>query len=69
MRDLLAKPWLKALSGLSINFSAALYAVPFIGPNISFPKDILDFAILTMNIMLGTMFLLLTVWFEKELEK
>ena len=63
------RPWLRALSGLSINFSAAWLVLPFIGSSVSFPQDILDFLVLTLNIVLGIIFLLLTVLIERRLEE
>lgn len=63
------RPWIKAFSGLSINISAAWFAVPFIGPSISFPNDKSDFLVLTSDIGFGIVFLLLTVWCEGKLEK
>lgn len=63
------RPWLKAFSVISSNISAAWFAVPFIGPSISFPKDKSDFLVLTSDIGFGIVFLLLTVWCERRLEK
>lgn len=61
--------WLKALSGLTINISAAWFVVPFIGPNISFPKNLWEFTLLIWSIILGILFLLITVWCERRIEK
>lgn len=69
MEKFLKRPWLKAYSGLSINLSAALLAVAFIGPNISFPANPSEFISLLMYVGFAIMFLLITVWIEKELEK
>ena len=66
---LFTRPWLKAYSGLSINISAGFLGVVFIGPNVSFPKNLWDFSILTVDIILAILFLLVTVWCEKELDK
>jgi len=63
------RPWLKAFSAISGNISAAWFAVPFIAPSISFPKDKGDFLVLTSDIGFGIVFLLLTVWREGRLEK
>lgn len=63
------RPWLRALSGLSINISAAWFALAFIGPNVSFPDSPEDFLKLTLNIVFGIVFLLLTVYLERRLEK
>jgi len=62
------RPWIKALSGLSINVSAAWFAVPFIGTTIKFPQTFFDVVILTLDIILGILFLLITVLFERKLE-
>lgn len=62
-------PWLKAFSQLSINISAAWFATPFIGHALSIPNNLLDFFVLTINIVFGIVFLLLGVFFEKRLEK
>ena len=62
------RPWLRAFSGLSINLSAAWLAAPVIGPNVSLPKSIWDFLILTLNIILAIVFLLLSVWCERKLK-
>lgn len=69
MQRFLTKPWLRAFSGLSINLSAGWFGVVFIGPNVSFPKNLWDFAVLTADIILAIVFLLVTVWCEKELQK
>lgn len=63
----MSKPWLKALSGLSINISAAWFVVPFIGPSVSFPNSIWDFLVLIGNISLGIIFLLISVKLEEEI--
>lgn len=62
------KPWLKVLSGLFVNFAAALFAAPLIGGAISFPQSIADFAIIAFDISFGIIFILLAVWCEKEFE-
>lgn len=63
------RPFLRAFSGLSINISAAWFAVPFIGTSIAFPNDLLSFRTLIASILFGILFLLVTVWFERKLEK
>lgn len=65
----LTKPWLKALSGLSINISAAWFIAPVIGSNISFPESFSVLRILVFDIVLGIIFLLITVLIEKGIEK
>lgn len=64
----LPRPLLKTLSGLFINISAAWFIVSFVGPNISFPKSEREFLVLTWQIVLGIVFMLLSLWCEKELE-
>lgn len=61
-------PFLKALSGLSINISAAWFVAPFIGPTISFPKNYLDIVVLTADLVLGIVFLILTIICERKLK-
>lgn len=63
------RPWLRALSGLSINISAAWFANAFIGPNISLPRNTAEIFSLTLSLVLGIVFLLITVWLERKLEK
>jgi len=63
------RPWLKALSGLSINISAAWFAIPFVGSSIAFPGDLLSWRTLIFSILLGILFLLITVWFERKLNE
>ena len=63
------RPLLRALSGFFGNISAAWFAIPFIGSGISFPKDIKDFFVLTLDIGFAIVFLIISVLCEKELEK
>lgn len=63
------RPWLRALSGLFINISAAFFVAAFIGPTILFPKNPEQFVSLTLNIGFGILFLLTTVMLERMLEK
>lgn len=63
------RPLLRALAGLSINTSAAFFAVAFIGPHVAFPKTPEEFTFLTVNIVFGIVFLLLTIWCERRLEQ
>ena len=69
MRKKKYRPWFRAFSGLFINVSAAFFAAAFIGQNIAFPKNFLDIFVLTVNVVFGMVFLLLTVLTEKRLEK
>jgi len=59
------KAGLKALSGLSVNLSAAWYTAVFIVPNFSGLNALSNIFILTMDIVLGT----LCLWISFELEK
>jgi len=65
----IAKPWLKAYSGLSINISAAFFISAFVGLTIAFPKNIIEFVGLTANVLSAILFLLITVLCEREIEK
>lgn len=69
MDRFLTQPWLKAYSGLSINLSAGYFAAVFIVQGIEQTQYQARFLILTLNIVLGIVFLLLTVWCERRLEK
>lgn len=68
MKSLFTKPWLKSLSNLSINLSAAWMAVTFITPKlpISFSEFIY---LLTKNLFSGIVLLLLSVELEREIVK
>jgi len=69
MERLFTKPWLRAFAGLTINISAAWFAVAFIGPNVSLPSNLWEIFVLTWNIFFGIVFLLLTVSIERRLEQ
>jgi len=69
MRIFLDKAWLRALAGLSINFSAAFFLAPFIGVNFSIPDSILDGFVLIGNIGIGIIFLWMTVKLERRIKK
>ncbi len=58
--------WFRSLSGLAINISAAWFAAAFIGSTIALPKNPEELIFLTVNIIFGIVFLLLSVWFEKK---
>lgn len=63
----LDKPWLRALSGLSINIAAAWFVLAFITPNyvdITKPEGLLT---LTRDVLSGILFLLTSVMIEREL--
>ena len=65
----LPKSWLKALSALSINMSAAWFGVVAVAPNFWPPVGLKSFLLLTTDIFAGTLFLLMTVKLEGVLEK
>jgi threonine/homoserine/homoserine lactone efflux protein len=57
--------WLKCLSGLSVNLSAAYFALAILAPNFSGKINSDSIASLTFNIIAGIFFLLLGVELEK----
>lgn len=58
----------KTLSGLAVNLSAAWYAAIFIVPNFAiFPSIPTVVLILTMDLLFGTLFLLIAFKFERKL--
>ena len=61
---LLTKSWLRSLSGLCVNLSAAWFATILVSSKFV-PLDIL---LLTRTVSSGILFLLLSVEFEKLLE-
>lgn len=63
------RPWLKAFSAIFSNISAAFFITPLIGSAISFPENHVNFLALTLDIVFGIVFLLLTVLCEKTLEE
>jgi len=63
-QPLLTKPWLKSLSGLCINLSAAWFAVIMVSPVFP-PADVVN---LTRSAFFGTLFLLFSVNLEGRLE-
>ncbi len=67
MQMFLTRPWLKSFAGLSINVSAAWFALALIAPQVSYPEIIL-FLSLMKNIFFGIVFLVLSVVIEKHLE-
>lgn len=66
MRITLSPPWIKTLSGLFVNLSAAWFATIFIIPAFSQRSDWLF--VLTVNLMYGIVYLLLSVKLEELLE-
>lgn len=62
-RDKLA--WLKALSGLSVNLSAAWFTLAIVTPNFSSLANIEALLVLTRDLVFGIVFLVLTVIFER----
>lgn len=61
--------WVKALSALSVNISAALFLAAAVGPTVSSLKTHDDFIVLTLYIVFATLFLLITVFLEGELKE
>ena len=68
MKVKLTHPWLKAFAGLTINLSAGWYGAVLILPNFSPIKTTADFLTLIYDLLFGTIFLVLSVWCEKNLE-
>lgn len=68
MENPVSRPWLKAISGLSINLSAAWFTAVFIAPNFWPLARAKDFLVLTADLILAIMSLLLTVKLEGLLE-
>lgn len=64
----LPKYWLKALSALSINISAAWFGVVIIAPNFWPLVGFKPLLLLTADIFAGTVFLIVTVRLERRLE-
>lgn len=60
---------MRALSGLSVNISAIFFAAAFIGPNLSFPRTPDQVFSLTMNIVFGILFLVISIILEGKLDK
>jgi len=69
MKARLPHYWLRSLSALSINISAAWFAGAVIGSSITHPKNVFEFLTLTGYIAYGIVFLLISVLLKKELEK
>ena len=68
MRLFFTKPWLKAFSGLFINFSYGYFALAIVTPNL-FELSFSDpLASLTSNVFLGILFLYASVKAEEALE-
>lgn len=66
---LFTKPWLRAWSGLLINFSAALFIIPITGYTILFPQNLIELGTLFADLLFGIMFLILTVKCEERLKR
>lgn len=60
--------WLHSLSGICQNLSVALFGLAFITPNFSTLKDLEDILVLTLDILFGMLFLVLSVEMEQILE-
>lgn len=64
----LTQPWLKALSALSINLSAAWFDLAILTPNFAKTQYLQVVIALTLDFMLGILFLLFTVKIEGLLQ-
>jgi len=62
------KSYIKALSGLSINLSAAWFGLAVVTPNFAALSRLETLIALTKDIGLGILFLLLTIRLEEELK-
>lgn len=60
------KAWMKTTSGICGNIAAAWLVVPVIGNNIHLPQNAKDIVVLTLNIVFGIVFMLLSVWLERK---
>ena len=58
--------WLKTLSALTVNLSAGWFAAVIIVPNLSIINDLDNMAVLIYDLIFGSIFLLLGVWFDKK---
>lgn len=63
------RAFLKALSSVTGNLSAAWFAVAFVTPNFTNIFSIKTMSFLTQNIILGIVFLILTAFIERKLAK
>ncbi|MBI4092007.1 MAG: hypothetical protein HY427_02275 [Candidatus Levybacteria bacterium] len=68
MERFFTRPWLKALSGLFINFSAAWFALIFITPIFTKVSSSEATFTLTRDFIYGMLFLIATVKIEEKLE-
>lgn len=68
MEAFFTRPWLKALSGLFINFSAAWFALIFITPVFIKVSSFEAIFLLTRDFIFGILFLVATVKIEEKLE-
>lgn len=60
--------FIKALAGLSLNISAAWFALAFITPNFVDLHALEAVIVLTKDIVLGIVFLVLNIIFEQHLK-
>ena len=65
MRKKTKKAWIKALAGLTINISAAWFAVTFITPNFVGLSDSKNIVLLFADLFFGIIFLTLTAVLER----
>lgn len=64
-----SKPYLKAFSGLFINFSAGWFALVFITPNFANIYSFDTLARLTLDALFGIVCLILTIKIEEKLQQ
>lgn len=69
MMRFFSKAWLRVLSGLFVNFSAAAFIAGASGGTIFPPRNLDEILTLIFYFVLGIIFLLLTVRIEEELLK
>ena len=62
------RPWLRTISGIFQNFSAGWFGVAIITPNFTGITSLEDVLTLTLDILFGILFLLLSARLEKLLE-
>lgn len=62
-----AVPWLKALSGFSVNVSSALFILAFVTPNYADLAKFEAVSVLIFDVLFGMVFLLFSVFLEKKL--
>lgn len=62
------RPWLRSLSGICQNMSVALFGLAFITPNFTTLNNPENILVLTLDILFGMLFLVISVQMEQILE-